>query len=209
MKPITNKLLKIIPLVNIGLSAILLIVAFFIKDIPENKSYFYQDNKVVTKSWHDVFELFSEDLFLTIFFVSITLTIICIVVRIKFKNKVKKYLLLIWTSTAICFLIIFFSDVSITGIQSDIDYSPMYYKYTDGNHTIVIEERSFLLYGGGIIYQVNDNNEAIILNSFTTDDGGRNKGKYDIEWYNDYAKITFNTFNTSTSKNTIKIIFSD
>lgn len=208
MKTHTKQAIKYLPLIDIGLSITLLIVTFFIKDIPKDSSYFYQNNTIIESSWHNTFDLITAGLFLIILIISIILTIICIVQKIKNKEKIKKYILLIWTSEMICFLIILFSNVLVIGIWSDNDYSPDYYKYTDGRHMIVIREESFLLYGGGTIYQIKENNEAIILENFTTDDGGRNKGKYEIKWYDDYAEITYDIFNNSqNSERTVKITF--
>ena len=209
MNPQTKKAIKITAVVELMSSVILLIVAFFIQGIPENKLYYYRNNQITSSSWHNVFEYFPCGLFLALLTLSAALTIICIVGRIKTKQKVKKHLLIIWGSEIVCFLIIMLRYVLVMGIWSDEDYFPICYEFTDGQHTIVIEEESFLLYGGGTIYQINDDNEAVILNVFTTDDGGRNNGNYDISWYDDYAEITYHTFNTKDSMSTIKIIYAD
>lgn len=101
------------------------------------------------------------------------------------------------------------SNIIVVGFWSDNDYSPICYKFSDDKHTIVIEERSFLLYGGGYVYQIYDDNDAVIIHTFSVDDGGRNKGHYDIKWYDNYAEITYNTFYTKDSKRTDKIVFAD
>jgi len=84
-----------------------------------------------------------------------------------------------------------FSDIAINGLWQKSDYFPVCYEFTDGQHTIVIEEESFLLYGGGTVYQIKDNNNAVIIGNISTDDGGRNHGRYDIKWLNDGCEITY------------------
>lgn len=102
---------------------------------------------------------------------------------------------------------IFFSNIIVIGTYDENDYAPAYYEFSDNIHTIVIEEESFMLYGGGTVYQILDDNKAVEIVRFTTDDGGRNNGKYVIEWFDDCAEITYNTFVDKSSKNTIRAFF--
>ena len=46
-----------------------------------------------------------------------------------------------------------------------------------------------------------------LLDCFTTDDGGRNNGMYDIVWHQNYAEITYRTFTTENDKKTIVVNF--
>lgn len=199
----TKRVLKIIPLIEISISIIFLVVSFLIKDIPVNKSYFYKNGKIVTSSWYDIFGDFTAYLLVFLFIIALFIGIFR---RIKFKDKVKIGITLV--CTIFCFFVIAFGDILVTGIWTDEDYSRSYYKFTDGHHTIVIEEESFLLYGGGTIYQIQDDNKAIVLNTFSTDDGGRNNGKYEIDWHDDYVEVTYNNFDLKNSKATIKVEFS-
>ena len=61
----------------------------------------------------------------------------------------------------------------------------------NGDKAIVVEEESYILYGGAIIYQVLNNNEALIIGHIATDDGYRNKGNYDIKWNEDNLEISY------------------
>ena len=70
-------------------------------------------------------------------------------------------------------------------------YSPDYYEYSNNGQTIVICEESFLLGGWGTVYLINDNRTADEVGSFGTDDGHRNGGKYEIEWYDNSAVIHY------------------
>lgn len=209
MKPGFKKVIKAVPLICFGVSIILLITSFFTKDIPENITYTYSNNKIHTHSWHNIFESVTAYLFAAVFLSSVIITIICMIIRIKYKEKTAKVIAVNWISFFACFLIISFSDILVVGLWTDEDYSPVCYKFTDGQHTIVIEERSFLLYGGGTVYQVKNNSEAVVLCSFSTDDGGRNHGNYEIEWYEDHADLTYNTFCTKDSRMTARIDYSD
>ncbi|MGN0682674.1 MAG: hypothetical protein ACI4JY_03265 [Oscillospiraceae bacterium] len=207
MNECTKRAIKMIPIIFLCLSALLLIVAFLIKDVPAEKSYVYSNNQIITTSWHNFFVYFTEGLFIAILISAVILTIICVVAKVKSKEKITRKISLIWISGIVCSVIIMLSNILVLNIWSDDDYSPQCYKFTDGQHTIVIEEKSFLLYGGATVYQIKDNNEAVILNEFSTDDGGRNNGHYDINWHDNYAEITYNTFNTKDSKSTKTIQF--
>ena len=63
------------------------------------------------------------------------------------------------------------------------------------------------MYGEGYIFQIQDDNSAILLEHFTTDDGGRNNGMYDVIWFNDHAEITYHTFVTENDKKTVVVNF--
>jgi len=132
---------------------------------------------------------------------------ICIAVKIKYKEDISGKIPLALLITAVCAVMLFFCDIMVCGLWTNEDYEPECYKFSDGQHTIVIEEKSFLLYGGGTVYQIMDNDKAVIIHQFDTDDGGRNNGNYSIKWYDDYAELTYNTFSGKDSKCTDKIKF--
>lgn len=85
------------------------------------------------------------------------------------------------------------------------DYDSKCFVFSDAQHTIVIEEESWLLGGWGNIYQVNDDGSAKRLSRFSTDDGYRNEGNYHIKWHDDSADITYGDGNGS--KETIMVTF--
>lgn len=200
--------IKAIPLINILLSVLLLIVSFLLAKLPENKTYYYEHGSIVTHSWHDIFNGLTALFIKVILIVSAVLIIVYIRKKLKYKEKIAFEIVSVLASSVICLIITVFSNILVIGIWSDNDYYPVCYEFTDGVHTIVIEERSFLLSGGGTIYEIQDNNEAYILGSFTTDDGGRNNGHYDINWYNSCAEISYDTFNNAKdSMDTITVTF--
>ena len=183
------------------------ISSFFLKDVPVHESYAYEDNKINVHSWHDAYETVTGIILAAGMLVIATETITGIIRKVRFKEKTGKMILCAWAFGIAGFLIVCFSDILITGIRTKEDYNPVCYEFTDGNNTIVIEEVSFLLYGGGTIYQVKDDSTAVIIGKIRTDDGGRNKGSYDIKWYDDCAEITYDTFALKESKITETVKF--
>lgn len=207
MKKNIKKALKIIPLIELGLAAVTLIVAFFIKDIPAKYSFVYKNGRIIKHSWYNSFENLTAELAFIILVLSAILIFIRIAAKIKSKENISPKISLTLISAVVCAIMIGFSDIMVCGLWTEEDYDPQFYKFTDGQHTIVIEERSFLLYGGGTVYQIMDNNDAVIIHEFFTDDGGRNHGKYTIKWHDDHAELTYNTFDLQNSKSTAKIQF--
>lgn len=199
--------LWIIPLTQLISAAVLLIVSFFIRDIPVKVSHFYRNGRIITDSWHETFSSIIAVLTFIIIILTAVFIIICIAAKIKYKEDISGKIPLEVLIAAVCAVMLFFSDITVCGLRGNDDYEPEYYEFYDGQHTIVIEEKSFLLNGGGTVYQIMDNDKAVVIHQFTTDDGGRNKGNYDIKWYGDHAELTYNTFSSGDSKRTDKIRF--
>ncbi len=204
-----RRALRIIPAAQLISAALLLIVSFFIRDIPVKVSHFYRNGRIVTDSWHDTFTTIIAALMFIIIILTAVYIIICIAAKVKHKEDISGKIPLAVLIAAVCAVMLFFSDIMVCGLWSDDNYEPEYYEFSDGQHTIVIEEKSFLLHGGGTVYQIMDNDKAVAIHHFTTDDGGRNKGNYTIKWYGDHAEMTYNTFSSGDSKRTGKIFFID
>lgn len=198
---------KNIPLINLALSIILLVVAFLIKDIPENETYIYENNRINSCSWHNVFEYIIAAIFILTLISCIVSTFVCIAEGRKLQERTAKKISFVWIIGVVCCAIILLSGVVVLDVWADDDFSPSCYKFTDGKNTIVIEEKSFMLSGTGTVFQIEDNDKAMMLCEFSTDDGGRNNGHYDIKWYDNCAEITYNTFVTEDSKRTLRIDF--
>lgn len=207
MKKIIKKALKIIPLIELGLAAVTLIAAFFISDIPAEYSFVYKNGRIIANSWHNSFALLTDVLLGIILALSAILIFARIAAKIRSKENISPKISITLISALVCSIMILLSHDKVCGSWTDEDYNTQYYKFTDGRHTIVISESSFMLYGGGTVYQIMDNNDAVILYDFTTDDGGRNHGNYIINWHDDHAELTYNTFDLQGSKNTAKIQF--
>ena len=194
MRSSNRNLLTIMPFISLGFSVLFLIISITVKDIPEKQKYIYKDNQIIPISWHNIFELFANVLLIAVLSISVVLTIICIIKKIKNKDRIRKYIVLIWLTEFVCFFIILFSDIIVIGLTSKQEFSPECYQFSNGKHTIVIEEESYLLYGGGTVYQIIGDNEAVYLTGFTTDDGARNNGNYNIIWHDDHADISSEQF---------------
>ena len=202
-----KEIIKSIPFLDIVICIIFLIVSFIIQDFPSNQTYTYSNNCIVTHSWKKIYSAVLAIAFFIIALATLVCIVIWIIEKIKSKEKIVKHIFILIFSILFCSITLIISDIIVEGFWTDDDYSPSYYKFSDNKHTIVIEERSFLLYGEGIIYQINNDNSAVIIHTFSTDDGGRNNGHYEINWHDDYAEITYNVFNLDNSKHTVNSIF--
>lgn len=200
-----TKKLKLIPVVSLCVFFLICIVTCFIQDIPEKISLVYRNHEIIIEhSWHDSFELFIGLIFLLVLIASLVSTVIFIIVKIKSGEKIARKIFLTWGSVFLCYVMFGFSDIMLNGLWQKSDYFPECYEFTDGQHTIVIEEESFLLYGGGTIYQIDSNNNAFVIGNISTDDGGRNHGRYDIEWSENGCKITYDYDNNRKTTEKVK-----
>lgn len=203
------KLSKIIRTVQITLLIISLVVldlSIKLSGFPASATLEYVNNEIVSHSWHD----FYEKILAIILLVQIALLLALIIADIvnKIRNKVRICKSVSFTVFLVAFSFMT-SGLSFTFMDdSDNKYNPQYYMFTDNSHTIVIEERSFLMSGRGTVYQIHNDNKAEVIGSINTDDGGRNYGNYDIEWSQEYAEITYSYCDTENSRKTEKVYFS-
>jgi amino acid transporter len=195
--------LKLLPA---AISVLTVVTAFIIRNIPENISYTYQNNTIIKHSWHDIFETVTAVLFFIFVILTVAYTAICVYKKIKHKLKILGRVFKSCVMLILYFVLLLYSN-AVVGIDSESAYDRSYYEFSNGLHTIIIEEKSFLLYGGGTIYQINEDNSAIVLGALSTDDGGRNYGKYQIEWFESYAEITYNTFESENAMCTQTVEF--
>ena len=202
-----RKIVKIIPIVSLSISIFTLVVSFFIRDIPQNEAYIFENGKIIVHSWHDIFVVIVVVDFIGIWTSAVLATILCTASKKKTNEKIALTVFLTWLIVIISTVMILYSYLMVIGLWTKSDYYPCCYEFTDGQHKIVIEEESFLLMGQGTIYQIKDGDEAVVIGHFSTDDGGRNNGNYDIKWYNDYAEITYKTFTQSGHKATETVRF--
>ena len=207
MKNKSKKMMMFSLFIMCGISIISLIVAFFIRDIPENISYVYVNKIIERHSWHDIYEIINIIFFCLEFGVTIASTIFFIIAKVQTKEKTLKKTVSLWFAFVISTIMLLFSNVVVIGLYDENDYSPECFEFSDNKHTLVIEEKSFLLDGRGNVFQIQDDSSAILLKSFSTDDGGRNLGVYDIVWFNNYAEITYHTFINENDKETIVVNF--
>lgn len=199
------KKIKIISLVILGIAVIFLIIAC---NIPVNLSYTYSyaENEIITHSSSEFLLSSLGIIFYIVMIYPIFATAYLIFLKTKRKTKIFGSITFTWI---ICILSVTIIILSVEAIMpyDKTAYYPECYRFSDNNHTVVIEEKSFLLYGGGTIYQIKENGEAVIIGTISTDDGGRNNGDYDIKWHDTYAEVTYNNFVKKGSKSTEKVIF--
>lgn len=180
-------------------------------NLPEKVSKRYNGEKIIYRSWHDIVRVFVWVMIAIAVISLVWLTVLKIKeMKIQEKKTVGKVvvnvskLILLWGLILISlFMMSLFLFLRFT-LRYDGD---MYYEYTDGNHTIVIEETSFLLSGDFSVYQINEDNTAVGIGGALTDDGYRNYGEYEMEWTDEYVKITFCNGIRSDSFETIECKF--
>ncbi len=202
-----RKLLKILTAAFVILSVLMIGTAVV---LPTGKSYTYENNEIVTHSVRSEFDDICEGVFTFGCFWFIGLTAGEVALRIKERAGALRVILgglgKLLTGFA-CGFLLFAASVMAEGLWTKDDYFPECYMFTDGSHTIVIEEMSFLLDGRAEIYQIMENNKAVPINMFTTDDGMTNCGHYKMEWTEEYVDITYRTFCTEDSVETLRVRF--
>lgn len=192
-------IVKFTPLILFAVAVSTLLFPILINNIPKAETYFYSNGEIVRYSWQHTFMIFLYILMAAVLVWILALTVISAIYMIKSKEKLGVTILLSWVTGIVCLICMLLCALSINSSE-DGYVTHNCYEFTDGRHTIIIEEKSFLLSGRGTIYQLHDDNSATIIGGFSTDDGGLNCGNYEIEWYDTSAKITYHTFSTKTSK---------
>ena len=194
MKMKLYKALKWFPLVALSAGLFLLLTAFLLRNVPEELRYTYENGEIVYHSWR----YSCEPLFLPSFIVLAILLLASALTwivagRKRWETGVKSGLAAIGTLATLvaCAFLWIFSYMGVVGWTKD-DYFPAYYEFSDQAHTIVIEESSWGLGCFGQVFQIKDDREAVLIMEFGTDDGFRNGGNYQLEWYDDHVDMTFN-----------------
>lgn len=193
-----GKIIRLTPWLFFATGALMFVSAVVMNALPEKVSYFYEGGKIIERSWCDYFRVISVCVTLIVLLWLLTATVTVIVRRIKLKEKIEGKLALLWLMALICVVTIALANFSIVGIWTKDIWSPVCYEFTDGEYTIVIEEMSFAFSGRSTIYQIMDDETAVIIGEFGTDDGVRNNGRYEIEWSEGSAKITPEFFLSET-----------
>lgn len=204
-----RKLLKILTAAFVILSGLMIGAAIV---LPVGKSYTYENNEIVTHSVRSEFADICEIVILFGCFWFIGLTAGEVALRIKERAGALRVILgglgKLLTGFA-CGFLLTAALIMAEGLWTKDDYYPEWYMFTDGSHTVVIEEMSFLPDGRAEVYQIMENNEAVPIDMFTTDDGERNGGHYKMEWTEEYVDITYRTFCTEDSVGTLRVRFID
>lgn len=201
-----RKLLKILTVAFVIFSGLMVAAAVV---LPTGKSYTYENNEIVTHSVRSVFADICEVvvLFGCLWFIGLTAGEVAL--RIKERAGVLRIILgglgKLLTGFVCGFLLIV-ALIMAEGFWAD-EYIPEWYMFTDGSHTVVIEETAFLADGRAKVYQIMGNNKAVPIDMFTTDDGITNNGHYKMEWTEEYVDITYRTFCTPDNTRTLRVYF--
>lgn len=202
-----QKMIKLIPRISFVVSLLLLIAGMGLSYLPTHETYTYKNGVFVTHSWENWFYIAEKLVLYSVLTAAVIMTVTCIVSRLKWREKIVITLVRTWLIAIVCVFMVVFSDAAVFGLFGKDASAPQYYEFTDGTHTIVIEEESILLAGWGTIYQVKDDRTAVVIGTIHTDDGIRNEGNYQIEWFEDGADITYHTFFTHDSTDTETVKF--
>ncbi len=203
----TTKRVKCVCGIMAAATVIIFVLSKVLSKVECNYTYKYISGEITTFSWHNTYSIALGIVFAMFTIGFVYSCIAMVIAKLKHKAKIMKLFLL---TTAMYFMSVLFVYVSLISVVNTSEheiYDTEWYEFSDGKHTIVVEEKSFLLYGGGVIYQVDSENNAEIISRFSTDDGGRNHGDYEIEWHEDYFLITYNNFSAESSKVTKRVSF--
>lgn len=185
--------------------AILMVALCLIfNNIDVKYSYVYKDNQINKYGWRYFIEIICGVLLFLTFIMIIAYSIYTIIFKVKHKEHIGIKSIIF----TVLIIIVFCGSTWIYMLSAlDFDYEPECFKFSDGQRKIVICEESFLLGGWANIYRI-DNNKAFLLDRFTTDDGGRNHGNYELDWADDSVEIYYdNCTDSSTSKQSIIVFF--
>lgn len=177
-------------IITILLTIIFLLISLCLQNMEAPITYMYKNKEIISSSWHDIFEKICLSMLLFVAIITIGVYAICYKLK---KCSGKRILGRVLVSTIVwifSMIVIGCSKLIVCGVKWD--YAPEYFEFTHQKHKLVIQEKAFLLYGGANIFQVNDDNLAFLIGHFSTDDGGRNHGKYDIQWEENYAILYYN-----------------
>lgn len=184
-----KKMIRLVPKLSFGGALLLLVSGILLSDVPANESYTYENGVIVVHSWEVWFSRIADLLLLLVLCGVAVVTVLCIISKIKWKEAVAVRLLVSWVVGVACLFMIVFGDAAAVGMARREDFDPKCYTFTDGRHTMVIEETSYLFSVNGTVYQVQDDNTAVVIGTFGTK--LRNRGAYQIEWFENGAQITY------------------
>ncbi len=200
----SEKIVKLVPKISFGVSLLLLVAGILLSHVPAYESYTYENGTIIVHSWQNWFACAAGLLLYLVPCGVAVVTVLCVFSKIKWKEKIAVNLMICWLVGFASLFMIVFGDAAAVGAVRREDLDPQCYTFTDGQHTIVIEETSFLFSGTGTIYQVKGDNTAVVIGTFGTDDGLRNQGVYQIIWSEDGAEITYLFNHNVTRTETVK-----
>jgi hypothetical protein len=160
------------------------------------ETYIYTGERIIRQSWHDIVRVIIW-IFLAIIAVSgVWLSVLKIIEMVK--QEKKNVCRIAWKVIQLLFLwVIIF--VVLFVISSGLYFrftaryeGNTYYEFSDGNHTIVIEEELFFFSGEFSVFQINEDNTAILIGGEMLRDVVPIKNNINIEWFDEYVIIAYN-----------------
>ena len=197
----------LVPAVSVSAAIIVLIVSLKTAGTITEYTYTYEQGQIISHSWKNIFEAVVFVLLAAILIFSAVNFAVLIASKVADRKKIGARMTFTIIAALFSAVILLFCDIYVVGFWRDTDYDPECFEFTDGRHTIIIEERSWLLSGETRIFQLIDANNAVCLYCFCTDDGIRNCGNYDIKWSDNSAEITYDTLIGENSKETVTLQF--
>lgn len=203
------RIFRIIHVIFLVLSLILLILSFKLSSKPENIECYYRNGEIISHSWHNTFYAVSAIFSVVVIASALIYNVISVINNVRHKEDKLTGRFVLWLMSIATILIIAASTFVLEPRGSDavVDRSPKCFEFSDGSHTLVIEEKSYLLSGSGTVYQIVSGNKAEIIGRFNTDDGFRNNGEYDIEWFSDHAEIMYKYGSDDEVPKKLKVTF--
>lgn len=170
-------------LINFIAPIILILTAAFLQNAGIHETYRYINGELFTWRRYVSLAFLGFSVIFAVMFVIETVLLV----------KLKKVSLgkIILSAALLLFSLpaMLFSAVGIGGIGNRYDTD--YYEFSHEGRTIVICEEAYLLGGWGEIYRINEDRTADKIGSFGTDDGHKNGGDYEIEWFDNHALIHY------------------
>lgn len=200
---------RMIHVVFLVLSLIMLILSFKLNSKPVSLEYYYKNYEIITHSWHDTFYAALEIFTAVVIASAVIYSAISAVHNARNKEDRLNGRSAIWLMSAAAILLIAASAFVLDprGSDADVERSPKCFEFSNGGHTLVIEEKSYLLSGSATVYQLGSGDKAEIIGNFNTDDGFRNNGAYDIEWFPDHAEIMYKFRSGDEEDRKLKVTF--
>ena len=178
-------------LLAVAFNIFLVVCVGIIDWLPENTKVTYVNKELIFESW----KFIVYDAWGWLFVIPIVMFIIMVAVSLRGikQNKLRGGIKIV-LSVFICLvslLVVVFTYIALVGWGQWEDNDSKCYEFSNAERKIVICESSYLLAGWGDIYLIEEDNSAHWLAHFSTDDGGRNEGEYELEWKKDGVEVTY------------------
>jgi hypothetical protein len=186
------KTVKIFSVIELILSIAFAVYAFFLINRLHDKVWFEYKNKKI-----EAMSVLWSVRTAAIIVISVLAVLTTLLVTVRFiksekqtHEMYKKPFKIAWVCAGIWVVIILiFICTNSNDLRGEKDYDFVCYEYSNGQHTIVIQEGN-ILGPSGTVYQIMDDNEAVTLDAIFLSHRSDSSDDYDVKWYDDKADIT-------------------